>query len=312
MSNRTYVFEDQEKTHSRSSSDSSLRVWREPEKYLTQALQSLGYMGVRYEGRRSRGGGAEVYHLRAGQDGIHLVLKTPHTFSNKDEFRLEGKVQQRAHKAGTETPEIVASHEFCGRHILLMEERGRPLACGDGVRYTSKRIAEIGYALATQLVILQNEAFYPGEIHPGILHNDLKPKNILEEDKKIVLIDYAAAAPLGIRQGRILTIQYTAPERLTSDLPLDGRADVFSIAVVIYELTTGKPPYPIPEHSIPDHRAISHFSRVKDQTHVPLKECFGASIRDANFSDLVDAMLKYNPHARPSMGEVKRELKNYQ
>ncbi|MBI5073010.1 protein kinase, partial [Candidatus Woesearchaeota archaeon] len=263
MSNTTYVVEDMKEQPSRRPIlPPFLRVWREPDRYLTQALHAHGYTGFRYEGRKSSGGGAVVYHLRGEYEDMHLVLKTPHPSTNMQDFTLEGEVQRRAYLAGTKTPEIVASHELFGRPILLMEERGTTLSCARSVHYTPKRIAEIGYALTAQVEILHTAAMYPGETNPGMLHNDLKPRNILVDKDDIVLIDFAAASPLSARQDRMLTVQYTAPERLTSELSIDGRADVFSIGVVLYQLATGRQPYPVPENSIPAHRKIAHFSCV--------------------------------------------------
>ncbi len=105
----------------------------------------------------------------------------------------------------------------------------------------------------------------------GILHLDLKPENVLCTKNGIVKItDFGLAAPhvdvrtlaeLGLAQG---TIDYCSPEQ-RHGLPLDQRSDVFSLAVVAYELLTGRLPgrslFPASRHNRSLPRAVDEVLR---------------------------------------------------
>jgi serine/threonine protein kinase len=79
-----------------------------------------------------------------------------------------------------------------------------------------------------------------------IVHRDVSPQNILVSyDGKVKLIDFGIAKPGGERgeQTRMGTIKgkiaYLSPEQVRCE-PLDGRSDLFSLAIVLWELLAGK------------------------------------------------------------------------
>jgi len=82
----------------------------------------------------------------------------------------------------------------------------------------------------------------------GIIHRDIKPSNILIRGHRAVLLDFGIAktnqAAL-TRQGQILgTPTYLAPERLREkEDGLDGRADIFSLGVLLYTMLVGEAPF---------------------------------------------------------------------
>ncbi|MGH2621503.1 MAG: protein kinase domain-containing protein, partial [Anaerolineales bacterium] len=81
----------------------------------------------------------------------------------------------------------------------------------------------------------------------GIVHRDLKPENvILESDGTAKLMDFGLARSVASRmttEGEITgTVFYLAPE-LALGQDFDGRADLYSLGVMLYELTTGELPF---------------------------------------------------------------------
>ena len=87
-------------------------------------------------------------------------------------------------------------------------------------------------------------------IRLALLHRDIKPSNILlDDDDFAYLIDFGIARVIEetrvTKSGDTLgTFQYIAPERLDVQALEDARADIYSLACVLYESLTGHPPFP--------------------------------------------------------------------
>jgi serine/threonine protein kinase len=80
-----------------------------------------------------------------------------------------------------------------------------------------------------------------------IIHRDLKPENVLlTEDGTAKLVDFGLARSISSRlttEGTIVgTLDYMAPE-LALSKEFDGRADLYSLGIMLYELTTGQLPF---------------------------------------------------------------------
>ena len=136
----------------------------------------------------------------------------------------------------------IAEHENC--HFIVMELLegqvlsraigGRPISC--------ERVIELGIQIADALDAAHAE---------GIVHRDLKPANIFVTHRDhIKVLDFGLAVLLpsgatgaawretrwGITGG---TVPYMSPEQVRGE-DLDGRSDLFSIGVVLYEMITGR------------------------------------------------------------------------
>ncbi len=83
----------------------------------------------------------------------------------------------------------------------------------------------------------------------GLIHRDIKPSNILLDDDDLAyLIDFGIARVTDetrmTKTGNTIgTFAYIAPERLDPQTEEDARADIYSLACVLYEALTGKPPF---------------------------------------------------------------------
>ena len=86
----------------------------------------------------------------------------------------------------------------------------------------------------------------------GVIHRDMKPGNILISNQgEVKLVDFGIATSMedseeGLtRDGMTLgTPSYIPPEQIDNAKSVDRRADIYSLGVVLYEMLTGKTPFP--------------------------------------------------------------------
>jgi eukaryotic-like serine/threonine-protein kinase len=98
----------------------------------------------------------------------------------------------------------------------------------------------------------------------GIIHRDLKPGNILvDEDGQPRVLDFGVARATGAdllssmdltRTGQLVgTLSYMSPEQVAADpAALDQRSDVYTLGVILFELLTGRLPYPLKDLPLPE------------------------------------------------------------
>lgn len=144
----------------------------------------------------------------------------------------------------------------------------------------------------------------------GWVHRDVKPENILASaDGDVKLIDLAIAARTsglirrlfggkGQAQG---SPSYIAPEQIRG-LPVDPRADIYSLGCLLFELLAGMPPYTA---STTEELLHKHLSATP-----PSVEAFNRNAT-ASVSKLIRQMLAKKPADRPaSMKEVLQQLRS--
>jgi eukaryotic-like serine/threonine-protein kinase len=118
-----------------------------------------------------------------------------------------------------------------GESLRALLERERVLPIEDAVE------------LAKQIALALDYAH-----RDGVIHRDLKPENILLSDGQALIVDFGLAKALeasdrltgnGVAVG---TGAYMSPEQASGGV-VDGRADLYSLGCLLYEMLVGEPPF---------------------------------------------------------------------
>jgi serine/threonine protein kinase len=142
----------------------------------------------------------------------------------------------------------------------------------------------------------------------GIFHRDLKPSNVLMTlDGRPMLLDFNLSRHKQLPDNRVAgTIVYMPPEQLAalhpgnksgSPILIDERSDLFSLAVILYELLTGGFPFgAIPLQEKPKEAGAEWFVKQKAGP-VPLRK-MNPHV-DAAAARIIDRCLAFDPQDRP-------------
>lgn len=210
-------------------------------RYRIESLLGVGAMGAVYVGE----------HLHIGRRDAIKVLR-PSLAQDREAIARFTRGARNA--SAIRHPNVCAIYDFgtteAGLHYLAMEYvAGATLTDvmeGDGPFPAERATA----------ILLQAAGALQAAHDRGIVHRDLKPDNIMlaaredgAESVKVVDFDIALGPPEGegarvTRHGYVVgTPEYMSPEQLTGD-ELDGRSDVYSLALVFFRMITGRLPFP--------------------------------------------------------------------
>jgi serine/threonine protein kinase len=210
-----------------------------------------------------QGGMATVYKAYHAALDRYIAIKALHPALMEDVGFLARFQREARLVARLEHPNIVPVYDFAehdGRPYLVMKYiQGQTLkAYMTDQRLEMKEILRIVEAVGAGLAYAHQQ---------NILHRDIKPSNVLlTDDGQIYLADFGlariAASSNSTMSGDMLigTPQYISPEQAMSKPDLDGRTDIYSFGVMLYEMVVGRVPY----------SSDTPFSIIHDHIYTPL------------------------------------------
>lgn len=203
-------------------------------------------------------------------------------------------------------PNIVRLFGYCseGSHCYLVQE----LAEGENIfdiLHKRRRRLSLAQSVHISQQICDAMVYLHGQ---KLVHRDLKPQNVLLDSKDNVKIcDFGLARFKSSNQKYVATVTntagtpaYQAPEMLR-DEPITEKVDVYSFAVLVWEIYTGKLPWSDKSCAQMVHTVAITHSRPPIPAECPKK-----------LADLMNKCWAPQPEARPAFSEVQGMLKEIQ
>jgi len=125
-----------------------------------------------------------------------------------------------------------------------------PFVEGESLRRRLEREKQLPISEALRITTAIAGALAYAHRH-HVIHRDLKPENILFQEGQPVVADFGIALAVSHAGGHRITQTglslgtpaYMSPEQATGDRTIDGRADIYSLGAILYEMLTGEPPH---------------------------------------------------------------------
>jgi serine/threonine-protein kinase len=175
-----------------------------------------------------------------------VALKTLYPELSADPLFVEGFRREAQAAANLSHPNIVPVFDWGednGTYFIVMElvdgtsladmlRGGRTLTASHSATLMAQVAAALGYAHRN-----------------GVVHRDVKPGNILiASDGQVKVTDFGIAQAMSVEdqlaeEGSVMgTATYFSPEQ-AEGAAVDGRSDIYSLGVVLYEMLAGRPPF---------------------------------------------------------------------
>jgi eukaryotic-like serine/threonine-protein kinase len=237
--------------------------------------------GYTLMGKLGKGAMATVYKARQiSLDRIVAVKVLPKKSSQNAEFverfYKEGRAAAKlGHNNIVQAIDVGSTPD--GYHYFVMEYvQGRtlydvmqPPPVGEGRNFTEPEALDIGIQIAEALAHSHEK---------GLIHRDVKPKNIILTSSNIAkLTDLGLAREVQDKQaaeseaGKAYgTPYYISPEQIRGDIDIDFRADIYSLGATLYHMVTGKPPFDGESPSAVMHKHLREPLTPPDHLNVEL------------------------------------------
>ncbi len=211
---------------------------------------------------RLKTGLAERYHVQRelGSGGMAIVFAAHDLKHDRD---VAIKVLRPDISAAVGSERFLREIRICAKlfhpHILTVLDSGEvdallyyvmPLLSGESLRdqITHRGALPIFDALRIADECCDALSFAHSQ---GVVHRDIKPENILFEADHAIVADFGIARALNASGGGRLTTlgiavgtpAYMSPEQAAGDPTVDGRSDIYSLAMVIFETLSGRPAF---------------------------------------------------------------------
>jgi serine/threonine protein kinase len=223
-------------------------------------LEGVPLPGPRDDRYRARLGNYDVIHV-IGKGGCgfvlkgydetlrrHVALKLMHPDLNRDEKARQRFVREARAAARLSHPQVVTIYSVCtdGDFPFIVMEYVDGLTLESLLRKKNRFELDEASDVARRILSALDHAH-----SHGVVHRDVKPGNTLvrETDGTLKLTDFGLArilddtARLTNTGGISGTPAYMSPEQVRGESDVDGRSDLFSVGVMLYEMLTGVQPF---------------------------------------------------------------------
>src|SRR5687767_809914 len=155
--------------------------------------------------------------------------------------------------------EIKTTAKLQHPHILPLLDSGEangllfyvmPYVAGESLRNRLDRETQLGVDQAVRIA-REVAAALESAHRNGVVHRDIKPENILLREDQALVADFGIALAVSAAGGARMTQtglslgtpQYMAPEQAMGERAIDGRADIYALGAVLYEMLVGEAPF---------------------------------------------------------------------
>ena len=203
------------------------------------------FIDDRYEivGKIGAGGMSDVYKAKDHTLGRYVAIKVlKQEFSEDVNFVTKFRTEAQS-AAGLEHPNIVNIYDVGsqeGMYYIIME-----YVEGITLKTYIEKKGQLTFKEAISIAIQVGRGIEAAH-KKNIIHRDIKPQNIMiSTEGKVKVMDFGiarAATSNTINSDVMGSVHYSSPEQARNGF-VDGRSDIYSLGIVMYEMVTGRVPF---------------------------------------------------------------------